>query len=177
MATADFDPGPLALVERRRDGTRTTLVFRRDLAHPPARVWTALTDPDEVARWAPFRPDRDLGRAGAVVLEMIDGMSDERLASEVTRAVAPELLEYTWADGVVRWELAPRGQGTRLTLRHAVDDPDWLPKLAAGWHLCLVVADGLMAGRDMPSMAGERAMDHGWQDLHDAYERALERGD
>jgi len=153
MATADFDPGPLALVERRRDGTRTTLVFRRDLAHPPARVWTALTDPDEVARWAPFRPDRDLGRAGAVVLEMIDGMSDERLASEVTRAVAPELL------------------------RHAVDDPDWLPKLAAGWHLCLVVADGLMAGRDMPSMAGERAMDHGWQDLHDAYERALERGD
>lgn len=177
MPKTEFDPGPLAWVAQRREGSRITLVFRRDLAQPPARVWTALTDPAEVAGWAPFRPDRDLGQAGPALLQMIDGMSDDQLPSEVTRAVAPELLEYSWADGLVRWELAPHGEGTLLTLRHSVDDPDWLPKLAAGWHLCLVVAEGLMDGRDMPSMAGERAMDYGWQDLHDAYQRALAAGD
>jgi len=40
-----------------------------------------------------------------------------------------------------------------------------------------VVAEGLMDGRDMPAMAGERAIYYGWQELHDAYARALGLGD
>ena len=35
----------------------------------------------------------------------------------VTRADAPEVLEY----GDARWELAPLGSGTRLTLWHKID--------------------------------------------------------
>ncbi|MBK80900.1 MAG: ATPase [Gammaproteobacteria bacterium] len=176
MTTPDFDPGPLALVESRREGDRITLVFVRDLNHPPEAIWRALTDPESLRAWAPFVPDRDLGAEGPAVLQMIDGMSDEALASTVHVAVAPETLEYTWAEGLVRWELSPRAGGTRLTLRHTVDDADWLPKLAAGWHLCLTVVDRRLRGEETPSMVGELAMDYGWPALHDAYQRLLEEG-
>ncbi len=60
MNRKDFDPGPLAPVEYTREGDRWTLVFVKDVRHPPARVWDALTRPQELEKWAPFRPDRDL---------------------------------------------------------------------------------------------------------------------
>jgi uncharacterized protein YndB with AHSA1/START domain len=172
----DFDPGPLARVAARRDDDRITLEFEREFEHPAGRVWTMLTDPDSVGRWAPFRPDRDLGAEGPVTLQMIDGMSDEAFDSVVRVAIAPEALEYTWAGGVVRWELAPANGGTRLTLLHGVDDPDLLPKLAAGWHLCLAVADRRLHGRDAPAIRGDRAQDYGWDELHGAYQALLAAG-
>ena len=36
----------------------------RDLRHPPAAVWAALTEPDQLAAWAPFTAGRDLGATG-----------------------------------------------------------------------------------------------------------------
>jgi uncharacterized protein YndB with AHSA1/START domain len=39
------EPGPPADVAVEREGDRFTLVFVRELAHPPAKVWGALTDP------------------------------------------------------------------------------------------------------------------------------------
>ena len=31
-----------------------TLVLVRDLPHPPAKVWRALTEPEHLREWAPF---------------------------------------------------------------------------------------------------------------------------
>ena len=56
------------------------------------------------------------------------------------------LLEYTWGDDVLRWQLEPTRRGTRLTLLHTMDDHAMLPKVAAGWHICLDVADQAMSG-------------------------------
>jgi hypothetical protein len=50
---------------------------------------------------------------------------------------------------------------------------DWLPKLAAGWHLCLDVAEQLMDGAPTTPIRGDEAMEHGWQELHDAYAERL----
>ncbi|HEY8472826.1 MAG TPA: hypothetical protein VIL37_09355 [Natronosporangium sp.] len=42
----DFEPGPLAEVACETGaGDRPTLVFVRELRHPPERVWVALTEP------------------------------------------------------------------------------------------------------------------------------------
>ena len=68
------------------------------------------------------------------------------LAATVTTAQPPTLLEYTWGEDHLRWELAPTPTGTRLTLRHTLADQDFVPKVAAGWHLCLVVAGRLLDG-------------------------------
>ena len=171
----DFDPGPLAEVQSTLDDGRWTLVFTRDFRHTPDRVWTALTDPTELASWAPFTTSRDLATIGDAVLTMIDGDTSEDLPAAVTRVEPPNLLEYTWGDDRLRWELRPTAAGTRLTLHHTVHlGPDWLPKVAAGWHLCLLVADRLLAGSPIPPIRGQDALNYGWSTLADAYAAALD---
>jgi uncharacterized protein YndB with AHSA1/START domain len=169
MNRQTFEPGPLADVEIRETDDRWTLVFVRDLRHPPEKVWAALTEPDQLREWAPYTADRNLGRVGDATVTMIDGEIAEDLPASVRRAEPPTLLEYTWGDGVVRWELAATEVGTRLTLQHTVDGRDWVPKVAAGWHLCLVVAEHLLDGQPIGPIRGQDAMNYGWQELHDDY--------
>lgn len=173
MGQTGFDPGPLAEIAYQEGDGGWTVAFARDLKHPPEKVWAALTDPEQVAGWAPFTADRDLGRPGVATLTMIDGDSAQDMAATVRRAEPPTLLEYTWGDDLLRWELSPTATGTRLVLRHTVQDRDWMPKVAAGWHLCLVVAERLLDGRPVPPIRGADAMNYGWQDLHDAYAAKL----
>jgi len=165
--------GPLADVAAELVDGGWTLVFVRDLRHPPEKVWGALTEPAQLRAWAPFVPDRDLAGTGPATLTIIDGDRSEATAGVVRRVEPPTLLEYTWADDLLRWELAPTAAGTRLTLRHRATDRDWLAKLAAGWHLCLDVAERLLDGRPVPPIRGEDAHEHGWDELRDAYERKL----
>ena len=169
-----FDPGPLAKVssEEHDDGT-WTVTFVRELAHPPEKVWTAITEAGQVARWAPFESDRDFDSVGSATLTMIDGNLRESMASDVRVVERPTRLEYTWGDDVLAWELAPTAGGTRLTLRHTVQGKDWMPKVAAGWHLCLVVADHALTGETVQAIRGGDAMQYGWQDLHDQYAARL----
>jgi uncharacterized protein YndB with AHSA1/START domain len=169
-----LDLGGPADPRRVDDGPRPTLVFVRRSPHPPDKIWVALTDPDGLAAWAPFVTDRPLDEPGPVVLTLTDGDVTEEHAGRVLRATPPTLLEYTWGDDLLRWKLEPDGTGTRLTLRHRVDDADWLARVAAGWHLCVVVADRMLDGRPVGRIVGQRAKEFGWDDLHAAYTRSLE---
>jgi uncharacterized protein YndB with AHSA1/START domain len=145
----------------------------RDLRHPPEKVWAALTEPARLREWAPFIADRDLGSTGDATLTMVDGDTSEDMRASVRRAEPPTLLEYTWGTDVLRWELAATDTGTRLTLRHTVSDREWVPKVAAGWHLCLVVAEHLLDGQPIGPIRGAQARDFGWEALHDAYAEKL----
>src|SRR5262249_2272273 len=73
MSRESFQPSAPGGEEYHADGDRWTLVYVRALRHPPERVWDALTEPDQVAEWAPFTASRDLGRTGDATLTMIDG--------------------------------------------------------------------------------------------------------
>ena len=44
---------------------------------------------------------------------------------------------------------------------------------AAGWHLCLDVLDGILAGASPSRVVGEAALDHGWESLRDSYAELL----
>jgi hypothetical protein len=66
------DTGPIAEVDCCPEGDRWTLIFVRTFRHSPERVWAALTDPDQLRKWAPFDADRDLGRVGDATLTMVD---------------------------------------------------------------------------------------------------------
>ena len=169
MKRTSFDPGPLAPISAHPDGDGWTLVFVKELHHPQAAVWAALTDPDELGQWAPYTASRDLGAPGDLTLTMLDGETQVDLPSSVVRSEPPHLLEYSWDTSMLRWELEPTATGTRLTLHQTVDTPDWLPKVAAGWHLCLIVADHLLAGDPIGPIRGMAAMDFGWRDLNQAY--------
>ncbi len=162
-------PDELAAVAITPDGDAWTLIFVRDLRHPPHAVWQALTDPAEIDRWAPFAASRDLGRTGDATLTMVDGDRRDDLPATVRRAEAPVLLEYTLGDDLLRWELEPAGSGTRLTLRHTMADPGSGAMVAAGWHLCAVQLDRLLGGEPVEAVRGSAALAHGWEDLCDAY--------
>lgn len=164
-----FRPSPVGDAQVHEEDGRWTLVFVRQLAHEPQRVWRALTDPRELGEWSPFDADRDLGHAGPATLTMAGGDGSERSAITVRRADPPSLLEYTWDEDVLRWELEPAASGTRLTLRHTVADKDWLARVAGGWHICLDVAERMLAGEPVGRIVGEEAKSYGWEDLHTAY--------
>jgi uncharacterized protein YndB with AHSA1/START domain len=173
MTRKTYQPGPAGDIQAELEGTRWTLIFVRELRHPPQRVWSALTEPRELREWAPFDSDRDLGTLGAATLTMAGGDGSEKSPAAVRRADPPVLLEYTWDDDVLRWELEPTAPGTRLTLRHTVGDKDWIPRVAAGWHICLDVADQMMAGQPLGRIVAHEAKQHGWEQLNAAYSSQL----
>jgi uncharacterized protein YndB with AHSA1/START domain len=94
------------------------------IAHPPAAVWRALTDPELHARW---------WAAGDVKAEVghrftLDMGSWGQQKCEVL-AVEPErLLRYSFApgtlDSTITWRLEAEGTGTRLFLEHSGLDLD-----------------------------------------------------
>jgi len=173
MNRTTFQPSPLAEVEYRAEGDRWTLVFVRVLRHSPDKVWAALTDPAQLREWSPYTADRDLSSVGEATLTMIDGDVSEDLAGSVTRAERPRLLEYRWGTDLLRWELVAIDSATRLTLRHTISEQDWVPKVAAGWHLCLDVAEHMLDGQPIGPIRGQDAMNYGWEELHDAYAEKL----
>lgn len=165
----DYQPGAAADAEARSDGSRWTLVFVRQLRHPPSKVWLVLTDPDHMRRWAPFDADRNLGSKGTVRLTLVGGDTEKVFESEVRQVEAPRLLEYTWGDDLLRWELETIESGTRLTLRHTLDERSWLPKVAAGWHICLDVAERALAGSPIGRILALEAKRFGWERLNADY--------
>jgi uncharacterized protein YndB with AHSA1/START domain len=169
MITRDkYMPGPAAGAEVRKQGDNWTLVMVRDLRHPPAMVWEALTDPAQLREWAPFDADRSLASVGPVKLSTV-GMPKPIISeSHVTHADAPRLLEYRWGDNDMRWQLEPLGAGTRLTLWHNIDRR-YIAMGAAGWHICLDVLTRLVDGEPLGRIVGGNAMNFEWQRLHAEY--------
>jgi uncharacterized protein YndB with AHSA1/START domain len=164
-----YSPGPAAGADVKKDGEQWTLVLVRDLRHPPARVWEALTEPAHLSEWAPFDADRNLGAVGPVMLSTVGTPTPQVAQSTVKRAEEPRLLEFGWGGNELRWELEPRGGGTRLTLWHNIDR-GFISWGAAGWHICFDVLDRLLAGEPIGRMVGPEVMKfEGWQRLAAEY--------
>src|SRR5258708_9105940 len=117
----NYRPGPAAGAEVRKDGEKWTLILVRELRHPPAKVWQALTDPTQLRQWAPFDADRSLASVGPASLTTVGTPTPVVSETQVTRAEAAKLLEYQWGGNDIRWQLQPLGSGPRLTLSHTID--------------------------------------------------------
>ena len=163
-----YKPGAAKGAEIHKEGEKWTLILVRELRHPPAKVWQALTDPTHLREWAPFDADRSLASVGSVNLTTIGAPAPIVSEARVTRADAPKLLEYNWGDKDLRWELEPLGDGTRLTLWHNIDRP-YISMGAAGWHICFDVLDRLLAGDPLGRIVGAEAMKFEWPRLNTEY--------
>src|SRR5437899_2037978 len=106
-----YAPGPASGAQVRKDGEKWTLTLVRELRHPPAMVWQALTDPAHLSEWAPFDADRNLAAVGPVKLSTVGTPTPQVSETTVKRAEAPRLLEYSWSGSDLRWELEPLGSG------------------------------------------------------------------
>ncbi len=170
-----YAPGPANGAHIEKDGEKWTLVLVRDLRHAPEKVWQALTDPAHLREWAPFDADGSLGAAGAKVkLTTVGAPSPHVTETTVTRAEAPNVLEYNWGGFDMRWKLEAHGSGTRLTLWTNIDRR-FMAMGAAGWHICFDVLDRLLAGRPIGRIVGPEARKFsGWQRLHAEYIKQLD---
>lgn len=165
----NYEPGPAAGAGVEKDGDRWTLVLTRDLRHPPARVWKAITDPSHLSQWAPFDASRDLAATGPVTLTTVNAPKEAISESIVTRSEPPTLLEYGWGGNDIRWKLEPIGSGTRLTLWHNIDRR-FVAWGAAGWHLCFDVLERMLADAPIGRIVGPDAMKlGGWKRLTAEY--------
>src|SRR5215218_9854689 len=102
-----YTPGAASGAEVLKEGEKWTLALVRDLSHPPAKVWKALTDPEHLRGWAPFDSDRNLGTAGTAVLTTVGAPAPQVSEAQIKRADAPRVLEFNWGGQDIRWELEP----------------------------------------------------------------------
>jgi uncharacterized protein YndB with AHSA1/START domain len=147
---------------------RPRLRFTRRLPHPPAKVWRAITEPEHLAAWFPdtvvvehWEPGAPLRFEGAPV----DGGSFE---GEVLAFEPPHALELRWGTDVLRLEVRPDGDGTRLTLLDTLNAVGKAARDGAGWHICLDDLAYHLAGAVAPASATDR-----WRAVHPAYVASL----
>ena len=135
----------------RSDGDRCAVRFRRLYDFTPEELWSALTDPAQLARWL-ARAQVDPGVGGHVSLDF-DGGSTE--GGRILVWDEPRVLEYEWRfsdeePSVVRFELHPQEAGTLLVLDHRQLGRSSGAGYGAGWHAhldALAGATGLDAWR------------------------------
>ena len=165
-----YAPGPASGAEVRKDGEKWTLILVRELHHSPEKVWQALTDPAQLREWAPFDADGSLDEVGSTVkLTTVGAPTPQVSETTVTRADAPNVLEYQWGGFDMRWTLDAFGGGTRLTLWTNIDRR-FISMGAAGWHICLDVLDHLLDGAPIGRIVGADALKFGgWQRLNAEY--------
>jgi uncharacterized protein YndB with AHSA1/START domain len=164
-----YAPSAAFGAEVRKKDNEWTLVLVRELRHPPAKVWQALTDPAQLREWAPFDADRSLDTTGTVNLTTVGAPAPHVTETRVRRAEAPRVLEYDWGKFDMRWELEPLGSGTRLTLWTNIGRR-FVSMGAAGWHICFDVLDRLLSGHPIGRIVGPDAMKlDAWQRLYGEY--------
>jgi uncharacterized protein YndB with AHSA1/START domain len=173
VARKNYQPGALLRAEAHSLGSRWTLVLSREFKYPVQKIWQAITEPSALREWAPFDAERNLAQPGPAKLSMAGGPTPQIVEGKVLRAEAPRLLEYDWGGDILRWELEPTQNGTRLTLRHTANDRTWLPKFAAGWHICLDVAERSLSEQPIGRIVGSDAKNFGWEKLNAAYAKNL----
>jgi uncharacterized protein YndB with AHSA1/START domain len=174
---SDFDPGPMGVVGVSPVDGRWRLTFVQPIRHPPEKVWAALTDPAQLDQWAPFTAAHDLSVLGENTLTMVDGDTRTDIPITVLRSEPPRRLEYTWGDDLLSWRLGDLPPGTVLGLTHTIARRDMGAMVAAGWHICVAVADRLLAGRPVGVIRGRDALAHGFERLHQAYAKVLDGED
>ncbi|KZB82269.1 SRPBCC family protein [Amycolatopsis regifaucium] len=133
-------------------GDRPALRLERRLAHSPERVWRAVTEPAELARWFPAAVTVDLRPGGAI--EFTFEGEETPAVGEVLEADAPRVFAFSWNDDVLRWEISPEEDGCRLLFTHTFGRGEpaiariAAGRTAAGWDSCLVALSASLDGEE-----------------------------
>lgn len=140
MTTTKRDLGALV----RMDNGRQAVRYERVYAHAPERVWLALTEPESIKAWFPtsiegLKEAVAHKRAGAKLKFTFQDNDGPPLAGELKVCEPPRVLEYTWGDELLRFELSEAGGGqhTKLVFFATFSERSQAPRDATGWHFCL----------------------------------------
>lgn len=121
-------------------GDSWALRFERWPAHPPRKVWRAITEPGHLGRWYPFTATELDPRVGGII-RFRDEEGTE-LQAEITEFTPPKVFEFREHDEqtgthVLRIELDDDHEGCRMIFTHTFADETWAEQMRIGWTGCL----------------------------------------
>ncbi len=148
------------------DGT-WRLRFERALAHPPEKVWRALTESDHLEAWFPTTIEGAL-EAGAELRFRHRNADLPAMEGEMIACDPPSLLEFRWGPDTLRFVLEPDGAGTVLTLTDTLAELGKGARDGAGWHVCLDQLAHHLDGEEPSWTSVER-----WTEVHPFYVEAF----
>ena len=152
-----------------QDG-RSQLRFTRALAHPPDKVWAAITEPEHLAHWFPTTIEGERV-VGAPLRFSFPGGQLPSFDGEMLAYEPPSVMEFRWGPDVVRLELREVEDGTVLTLLDTLDQRGKAARDGAGWHTCLDALERDLADDpgDLAEASGARDEMNRWKDVHGHY--------
>jgi uncharacterized protein YndB with AHSA1/START domain len=144
-----------------RDG-RFELRFVRELGHPVARVWEAVTSPEGLSAWFPFDVVGER-RAGAALDFVFRAGEGPPFSGTMLEFSPQSAMELEWeGNETLRVELRPAGDGCELTLINRFDEIGKAARDAAGWHACLDALAASLSGASLDTGAV-------WSEVHPGY--------
>ncbi|GAA5052298.1 SRPBCC domain-containing protein [Nocardia callitridis] len=155
---ADF--GSFGMTENGRWAVR----FERVFAHPRTKVWRSLTETDQLRHWFVDILDYDRTRFSiepGAQLVFVAKTGGDPTFGEVRAVDPPRLLEYSWGEEILRWELDDLGaESCRLTFVNEFPDRDSAPGLGAGWHVGLDRLHQHLTGTAHPQSTWDQLTEH-----------------
>jgi uncharacterized protein YndB with AHSA1/START domain len=148
-----------------QDGDRWQVHFTRRLPHPPDKVWKALTEPEHLRAWFPNDIEGER-KEGATLRHVFRNGEAPEMKGEMRRFQPPAVLEFTWGDDVLRFELRAEDDGTTtvLDLVDVLEDVGKGARDGAGWHVCLDALDAHLRGESTNTQDPNL-----WKPVHEAY--------
>lgn len=98
-----------------RDGSMCVLRYRRVLRQPPETVWRALTEDEHLVGWFPTTIEWERSPGAPLHFSFRRGEAPP-FDGEMLVVDPPSVFALRSGDDVLRFELAPEGAGSALTL-------------------------------------------------------------
>jgi len=118
--------------------------FERTYPHSIDRVWVAVTESDDLARWFPSGVIHEARVGGAIAFQG-DPYSDPATGT-ILEFDPPTTFGFTWGPDEIHFTLEQLGARCRLVLVNVLAEANAAARNASGWTVCLAVLDKLLAG-------------------------------
>ncbi|OMF27624.1 activator of Hsp90 ATPase 1 family protein [Paenibacillus sp. FSL H8-0548] len=139
--------------------------FERHLKHAVDEVWSWLTVNDKLKKWFSELSIDELREGGVIKFDMQNGDFEEL---KIVALEIGSVLEFTWDEDLVRFELYPESEGCRLVLLEKLTKlTDHTPRDIAGWDVCLDVIEVLLDGKTIESRTDV------WKIKYEQYKEAI----
>ena len=139
-------------------------IYRLDWkrAYPQSleRVWSAISNAEEITAWMKFPTQLEPRVSGKIHIAF---SAEGSLEGIVCDFEPPHLLIYTWGDSLVNWKLEGDAAETKLHFSHVGVRPELMAGLGAGWHAFLDQLEDHLTGSTRPAR---------YKDLKARYENA-----
>lgn len=127
-----------------------SVIVEREIAHPPEKIWRALTQPHLIAEWL-MQNDFAAEKDHRFTLSGDWGSVD----CQVLTLEPYTSLSYSWAafglESIVTWTLTPTKEGTHLRMEQAGFKPEqgqFYQGAAQSWPSYVDALEGLVARLD-----------------------------